>query len=151
METRMRSALLVLVGLAVSGCSSPLDPALIQGTWQQDQGGIPGGFFEMTLSSNGSNISGTGHGCGEAGPCANSNIVGNTDSKGIHLTITSLSTVPTPGQVSVSRFDGLVYPGGFMIGKLEFIGSGDEIGLADKVRFFKNAGVFTIDAQLRSN
>ena len=151
METRMRSVLLVLAGLAVSGCSSPLDPTLIQGIWHQDQGGIPGGFFEMTLSSNGSSISGTGHGCGEAGPCANSTIVGNTDSKGIHLTITSVSTVPTPVQVSVLRFDGLVYPGDFMIGKLEPIGSGDEIGLSDKVRFFKSVGVFTIEAQLRTN
>jgi hypothetical protein len=38
-----------------------------------------------------------------------------------------------------------------MIGKLESIGSGDEIGLSDKVRFFKSAGVYTIDAQLRTN
>lgn len=147
----MRSALLVLAGLAVSGCSSPLDPTLIQGNWYQDQGGIPGGFFEMTLSANGSNISGTGNGCGEAGPCANSTIVGNTDSKGIHLTITSVSTVPTVGQVSVLRFDGLVYPGDFMIGKLESIGSGDEIGLSNKVRFFKSVGGFTLQAKSRTN
>ena len=147
----MRSALLVLVGLAAAGCTSPMDPALIEGTWHQDSGGIPGNFFGMTLSSNGSNISGTGRGCGEAGPCATSTIIGNTDSKGIHLTITSVTTVPTVGQVSVSRFDGHVYPGDFMIGKLVAIGSGDEIGLSDNVRFFKGRPAGTVEAQSRAN
>lgn len=144
----MRAALLVLVSLAVSSCSSSLDPTLIDGTWHQDQGGIPGNFFQMTLSSNGSNISGTGSGCGEAGPCGTSTIVGNSDSKGIHLTITSVTTVPTPGQVSVVRFDGHVYPGGFMIGKQQLI---DEIGVSDNVRYFKGRPAGTVEAQSRTN
>ena len=147
----MRSALLVLVGLAVGGCSSPLAPTLVNGTWYQDERGIPGNVFQMTLSSNGSDISGTGGGCGEAGPCASSTIVGNLDSKGIHLTITSVTSVPTVGQISVSQFDGHVYPGDFMIGKLEAIGAGDEIGLSDNVRFSKGAPPFTIQVQSRTN
>jgi hypothetical protein len=147
----MRSALLVLVGLAVSGCSSPLDPQLIEGTWHEDFGGFPGSYFQMTLSSNGSNISGTGLGCGEAGPCGTSTIVGNSDSQGIHLTITSVTSVPTAGQVSVSRFDGHVYPGDFMIGKLQAIGAGDEIGASDNVRYLKGSVVPTLEAQTRTN
>ena len=147
----MRSALLVLVGLAVSGCSSPLDPALIEGTWYRDSDGIPGNSFQMSLTSNGANISGTGFGCGEAGPCGTSTIVGNSDSRGIHLTITSVTTVPTPGQVSVLRFDGLAYPGDFMIGKQEFIGAGDEIGLASDVRYLKGRVINTPQAQNRTN
>jgi hypothetical protein len=147
----MRSALLVLVGFVAASCTSPLDPTLIEGTWHRDSGGIPGNFFEMTLSSNGSNISGTGRGCGEAGPCATSTIVGNTDSKGIHLTITSVTTVPTVGQLSISRFDGHVYPGDFMIGKLQAIGAGDEIGASDNVRFFKATPAGTVEAQSRTN
>ena len=147
----MRAALLVLVGLAVSSCSSPLDPTLIEGTWHQDLRGIPGSYFQMTLSSNGSNISGTGVGCGEAGPCRTSTIVGNTDSRGIHLTITSVTTLPTAGAVSVSRFDGHVYPGNFMIGKLEAIGAGDEIGALDHVRFLKGPDAPTLPALNRTN
>lgn len=147
----MRSALLVLAGLVVGGCSSPLDPALIEGTWHEDFGGIPGSYFQMTLSSTGSNITGTGLGCGEAGPCGTSTIVGNSDSDGIHLTITSVTSVPTVGQVSVSRFDGHVYPGDFMVGKLQAIGAGDEIGGSDNVRFLKGSVVPTLQALSRSN
>ena len=147
----MRRALLVLLGLVVSSCSSPLDPKLIDGTWHEDVSGIPGNYFQMTLSSNGSDISGTGLGCGEAGPCGTSTIVGTSDSKGIHLTITSVTSVPTPGQVSVSRFDGHVYPGDFMLGKLEFIGAGDEIGLASNVRYLKGSVVYTVQALNRTN
>ena len=120
-------------------------------SWYRDERGIPGNFFRMTLSSNGSDISGTGSGCGEAGPCSTSTIVGNLDSNGIHLTITSVTSVPTPGQVSVSRFDGRVYPGDFMIGRVEAIGPGDEIGLADNVRFYKGLTPPTLQALNRTN
>ncbi len=149
----MRSALLVLVGLAVAGCSSPLDPKMIEGTWHEDFGGFPGSYFQMTLSSNGSDISGTGLGCGEAGPCGTSTIVGTSDSQGIHLTITSVTSVraPNTGQVSVSRFDGHLYPGDFMIGKLRAIGAGDEIGLVDNIRYLKGSVVPTLQALNRAH
>ena len=146
----MRSALLVLVGLVAAGCSSPVDPKLVEGTWHQDFSAIPGNSFQMTLSSNGSEISGTGFGCAEAGPCANSTIVGNVDSRGIHLTITSATIGQTPGQLSESRFDGHLFLSDLLIGKLRAVGPGDEIGLVSDVRYSKGGVYPTVEKQSRT-
>jgi hypothetical protein len=147
----MRSTLLVLVGLVAVGCSSPVDPKLVEGTWHQDFSGIPpGNSFQMTLSSNGSGISGTGFGCGEAGPCATSTIVGNVDSRGIHLTITSVTSVPTPSQVSESRFDGHPVLNDLLVGSLRVVGPGGQIGSPFEVRYSRGGDNVTLAQQNRT-
>ena len=148
----MRSALLVLFGVAVSGCSSPVDPKLLDGTWREANAGYPGNYFQMTLNSQASTISGNGLACGEGGLCRDVTVVGNVDSQGIHLTITTLANLPTGGfVVSESRFDGHLFPGDLMLGKLRATGPGAEVGLVDDVRYMKGVVVPTLAAQGRAD
>lgn len=126
----MRSALLVLVmGLVANGCSSTLEPEAVAGQWHQDFS-IPGSFFQMNLAVNGLQISGTGSGCREAGPCVTSIITGSIDRNGVHLDILSSTVSPTVGgaQTSQSHFDGKVYLGKTMRGTLLVGGPGVEVG-----------------------
>ena len=59
----------------------------------------------MQLTVAGSDVSGIGHGCGEAGTCASSVITGASDETGVHLDITSTSDA-APQTVTISFFDG---------------------------------------------
>lgn len=92
----MRLVMSVLVlAVAASGCSSSVDPQLIDGVWSQDFV-VAGGGQDMTLSVSGSNVSGTGSWCGEAIGCATTTVTGTIIDDRVHLITTfSSGTVQT--------------------------------------------------------
>lgn len=140
----MRSVLsAVVVAFVVSGCSETASPNIIAGTWLQDFGKIPGNFFQMNLSATSSGVSGTGYGCGEAGPCATSNISGTIDGRSVHLTIITTQSVP-PGVAQpafTSKFDGFLMPGNVLAGKLRSV---DEVGLVYDVTYHRGTPQGTV-------
>jgi hypothetical protein len=101
------SVLAVAVAVVVAGCSSadPISPAHVTGKWSQPFS-IPGSFFEMTLVAAGTDVTGNGRTCGEAGPCSNIVITGTSDASGVQLTLIATQTVPTQGATSTFTFDG---------------------------------------------
>ena len=99
------SALAVAVAVVAGGCSNPVSPGLVTGKWAETFS-VPGNSFEMTLVAAGTEVTGTGHACGEAGPCSDIDVTGTSDASGVHLTLVSTQTVPTPGATSMSAFDG---------------------------------------------
>jgi hypothetical protein len=104
----MRSVSSVLgILLCVAGCSSStIAPQLIAGPWHETFS-IAGSFFQMDLTVTGSSVLGSGYGCGEAGPCATSQITGTTDASGVHLDFVVSQTNPQPsGPLSTFHFDG---------------------------------------------
>jgi len=151
----MRSVLsAVVVAVAVSGCASSLGPDTVAGIWHQDFGKIPGTFFEMTLFTTPSGIGGTGFGCGEAGPCATSNISGTIDGRNVHLTIISTQNLPAGGyQNFTEEFDGFLLPVNGLVGKLRQTGPSAEVGLVYDVAYRRNpAGVVEpLSAKLTAN
>jgi len=92
----MRLVMSVLVlAVAASGCSSSVDPQLIDGMWSQDFV-VAGSGQDMTLSVSGSNVSGTGSWCGEAIGCATTTVTGTIIENRVHLvTAFSNGTVQT--------------------------------------------------------
>jgi hypothetical protein len=101
------SVLAVAVAVVAGGCSSsnPVAPGEVTGKWAQPFS-IPGSFFEIALVASGTDVTGTGRACGEAGPCSDITIHGTSDASGVHLAFVSIQTVPTSGVTSSFRFDG---------------------------------------------
>src|SRR3954468_20926347 len=101
------SVLAVAVAVVAGGCSSsnPVAPGEVTGKWAQPFS-IAGSFFEITLVASGTDVTGTGRACGEAGPCSNIAIQGTSGPSGVHLAFVSTQTVPTQGVTSSFRFDG---------------------------------------------
>ena len=81
----MRSVSLVLVAIAIAGCSNPISPQQLVGRWDEAFN-IPGSFRHMTLdTSTASELFGGGDFCGEAGPCGTFTITGSTAGDAVHL------------------------------------------------------------------
>ena len=76
----------LLVGVAVAACSSNLDPATLAGTWSRIEP-IPENSSDMTLTTSGSSISGSGNWCGEALGCGTLTVTGSVMGGAIHLDI----------------------------------------------------------------
>src|SRR5436190_1880670 len=136
-EALMRSMLsAVVVAFVVGGCRSSADLDKVAGIWQQDFGNLPGNSFEMRLYSASSGVAGTGYGCGEAGPCATSNISGTVDGLVVHLTIVSTQNLPAGGYRNFTdQFDGLLVPDNSLVGKLRPADPSSEVGLVYDVTF----------------
>lgn len=98
---------MALLCVAVGGCSSGTEPTAksIDGPWSQDFS-VPGSFLTMQLTSSGTNVSGTGNWCGEAGPCGTLSVVGTVSGSAVHLDLTLIQQLPTPGVTTVKHFDG---------------------------------------------
>jgi len=98
---------MALLGAALAGCGSGTEPTaqFIDGPWSQDFS-TPGSFFTMQLTASGSNVSGTGNWCGEAGPCGTVSVVGTVSGGTVHLDLTLIQQVPVAGVTSVEHFDG---------------------------------------------
>jgi hypothetical protein len=60
----------------------------------------------MNLLAAGTDVTGTGRACGEAGPCSNIVITGTSDASGVQLTLVATQTVPTQGATATFTFDG---------------------------------------------
>jgi len=88
----------LLLGAAVSACSSTLDPAMLAGKWSQVEQ-IAGNSLEMTLTTSGSNVSGSGSWCGEAFRCGTLTVSGTVNGDAMHLDIAYDSGV-------IDHFDG---------------------------------------------
>ena len=84
----MRSVKSVLVlGALIGGCSSSTGlGSSVVGKWSQVEQ-IPGNSVEMTLTSSGSRISGSGTWCGEALGCGLITVSGTVSGDAIHLDI----------------------------------------------------------------
>jgi hypothetical protein len=104
---RLGELLLVIAVLVVGGCSSATTPAqeAITGLWAESFS-VPGNSFEMNLVAAGTRVIGSGHACGEAGPCSDLTISGTSDGSGVHLLIVADITLPNPGGTSTSTFAG---------------------------------------------
>ncbi len=93
----MRQVMLVtsvlLLAVAVNGCSDSIGPESIVGVWQENSS-IPGSSLEITLAlstsiiSGQSTISGQGSWCGEALACGLTNTTGTASGNRIHLVTT---------------------------------------------------------------
>lgn len=113
----MRSGLLVLLVVAVAGCSSSTDPLLVNGKWVEDFT-VPGNSFEMTLSADGTQVSGSGDWCGEAGPCGTVSVTGTSDASGVQLDLHYSLTLPTVGDGGVRHFAGKLTSDGGLAGAM---------------------------------
>jgi hypothetical protein len=78
------SALVVIA--AVSGCSNSTAPIGISGTWLNVR--APGNSLQMTLTLNGSALSGPGTWCGEALGCGKTTVAGTMTGGQVHLVTT---------------------------------------------------------------
>ena len=98
---------MVLLCVALGGCGSDTAPTAqsIDGPWSQDFS-VPGSFFTMQLTSSGTNVSGNGNWCGEAGPCGTVSVVGTVGGRVVHLDLTLLQQLPVAGVTVVEHFDG---------------------------------------------
>ena len=129
----MRPVLSVLVlALAVGGCSDPVAPENIVGKWDQDFS-IPGNIFEMDLTLTGSAISGGGHWCGEAGPCGLVGVTGTVSGDLIQLDLTYNPQVPITGPVATQQFRGRLTSPNSLKGSL----SAGTPGLAGNVSYHR--------------
>jgi hypothetical protein len=101
------SVFAVAAAVVVTGCSSadPISPGQVTGKWAQPFS-VPGSFFEMSLVAAGTDVTGSGRSCGEAGPCSNIVITGTSDASGVQLTLVTIQTVPTQGATATFTFDG---------------------------------------------
>ena len=95
----------LLVALVAGACSNAVSPTNLVGKWAEDFS-IPGNFFEMNLTLNGSSISGGGQWCGEAGPCGTVAVTGTVSGSDVHLDLVSTAQIPTVGSPTTSHFDG---------------------------------------------
>lgn len=75
---------LLLLGVGANGCSDPISPQSIVGTWEEDSSPA-GNSLVIVLGLNGSAISGQGSWCGEALGCGLTNTTGAVTGNKIHL------------------------------------------------------------------
>ncbi|HKR08611.1 MAG TPA: hypothetical protein VJS39_05435 [Gemmatimonadaceae bacterium] len=113
----MRSGLLVLLMVAVAGCSSSTDPLLVNGKWVQDFS-FPGSSFEMSLRDDGTQVSGSGDWCGEAGPCGTVSVTGTSTATGVELDLHYSFTGPIVGDGGISHFSGRLTSDGKLRGSI---------------------------------
>jgi hypothetical protein len=90
--------LVLVLAVVANGCSNSVDPQSIEGTWAEDFT-VPGSGQDMTLSLSSSNVSGSGHWCGEAIGCATTTVAGTINDNRVHL-------VTTFSNGRVQTFDG---------------------------------------------
>jgi hypothetical protein len=79
----------------------------------------------MTLAAAGTDVTGTAHGCGEAGPCSTSTITGTSDESGVHLILVTTQTLPQPGTPVTEDFDGKLVDANTLKGTLVTVGTTD--------------------------
>jgi hypothetical protein len=113
----MRSGLLVLLMVAVAGCSSSTDPLLVNGKWVEDFT-FPGNSFEMSLRAEGTQVSGSGDWCGEAGPCGTVSVAGTSDATGVQLDLQYTPTMPNVASGWTSHFSGKLTSDGKLRGSI---------------------------------
>jgi hypothetical protein len=76
----------LLFAAAASGCSDSIGPTAIAGTWRHFA--VAGSSLQMTLSLNGSTVSGPGTWCGEALGCGTTSVTGTATGNQVHLVTT---------------------------------------------------------------
>ena|SRR5689334_1639922 len=104
----MRFAMSMLsLCVVLVGCSSDTAPPpnSIDGPWSQDFS-APGSFLTMQLTSSGTDVSGTGNYCGEAGPCGTLEVAGTVKGSAVHLDLMLTQQQPTFGVTTAEHFDG---------------------------------------------
>jgi hypothetical protein len=97
--------LLALFAMGCSGAEPFLGPASIDGTWAEGFT-IAGSGMGMTLTSTGSNISGSGEYVGEAGPSGTVAVTGTINGISVHLDLTFSQQLPRVGPGPIEHFDG---------------------------------------------
>lgn len=89
-EVLMRQVMSVMSALlfavAAAGCSDSIGPTSIAGTWSHVT--VPGSSLQMTLSLDGSTVSGPGIWCGEALGCGTTSVTGTAAGNKVHLVTT---------------------------------------------------------------
>jgi hypothetical protein len=93
MRLLMSVTSVLLLAVAVNGCSDSVGPRSIAGVWEED-GSLPGSSLEISLALNTSiisgqsTISGQGSWCGEALGCGLTSTTGTVTGDRIHLVTT---------------------------------------------------------------
>jgi hypothetical protein len=87
MRLLMSMTSVLVLAVAVNGCSDSIGPGSIVGLWQEN-GSPAGNSLEMELALNGSAISGQGAWCGEALACGSTSTTGTATNDKIHLVTT---------------------------------------------------------------
>ena len=96
----------LLLAVALFGCSDTLGPATIAGKWTEDFT-VPGNSLEMDLTYSDGTISGTGSWCGEAAPCGTLVVAGTVGENAVQLDLTFTQTLPpTTLPPFVQHFEG---------------------------------------------
>ena len=113
----------LLLALVVVGCSDAVAPQNVVGRWAQEIP-FPGNSWEMELTLSGSNISGHGDWCGEAGPCGTILVTGTVSESNVHLDFVSTAQTPTVGSPVTSHFDGRLTSATTLRGAVTGDGSG---------------------------
>ena len=128
----------LLLALVVGGCSSDtLGPKTITGRWVQDFT-VAGNFMEMNLIPLGSNISGTGDWCGEAGPCGTLAVTGTTTGLEVHLDLAFTATFPNGTFPSFEdHFDGRLISPSSLQGTITAVIPGQPPGTAFPTGFHR--------------
>ena len=98
-----------LVSLLGLGCANSTAPEL-SGTWTHDFA-IPGMGFQMTLSTQGTAVTGTGTWVGEACCSGTVSVSGTVTDGGLKLDVTQTTTAGAQTPPFTSHFDGIVLPG----------------------------------------
>jgi hypothetical protein len=112
-----------LVAVAANGCSDSIGPESIVGLWVEDNS-PPGNSLDMSLSLNGSAISGQGSWCGEALGCGLTTVTGTATRNRIHL-------VTTLDNGEIQTFDGtLTSPNSFAGTETETSAGGTSFSVA---------------------
>jgi hypothetical protein len=95
----------LLLALVLGGCSDSFAPAFVAGKWDEDFT-VPGSSLEMDLTLSGSNVSGSGNWCAEAGPCGILIITGTVTGDSVQLDLIYIAQLPTPLPPSARYFTG---------------------------------------------
>lgn len=97
-----------IVALAFTGCSASLTGLFsVDGSWAEVET-IPGNALQMTLTSSGSRVTGSGTYAGEAGPSGTVAVTGSTSGNSVHLDLVLAQSTPASGPITRESFDGKV-------------------------------------------
>jgi hypothetical protein len=110
MRLLMSIASVLLLGVAASGCSDSIGPESIVGLWAQDNM-VPGSGLEISLTLDGSAVSGPGTWCGEALGCGSTSTTGAATGNKIHL-------ITTFDDGRVEMFDGTLTSSNTLVGSM---------------------------------
>lgn len=138
MRLSMSVTCVVLLAVAVNGCSDSIGPESIVGVWEENSS-PPGNSLVITLSLNTSiisgvrTISGPGTWCGEALACGLTSSTGTASENRIHL-------VTTFDNGRVETFDGTLISRNSLSGSTRDTTPGGEIELPHSESFHRLVG-----------